>query len=255
MKTITTLVLLFIGTTLIAQKRINANDILDALSKEEHITINNATIVGVLDLTYMNKTLPKLPKRKKWWNNGGSNKVEKQISSKISFVNCTFKDDLLAYIPHEDSGYTFIANFEESVTFQDCTFEGKAMFKFSEFKDNTDFSGTKFLEDTTFKYAFFNKEISFKNTNFDEPATFKRAKFKTFVSFSNSIFKETATFKYTKFDRGVSFNNVKFEEDLNIKYMEVSGDFSMKNMIVNYDIDSKYTRINGKSFDSYLFKK
>ncbi|SNR15637.1 pentapeptide repeat-containing protein [Tenacibaculum jejuense] len=255
MRTITTLVLLFVSSIIVAQKTINATEILKKISKEENITISNATVVGILDLTFMDKALPNLPKRKKWWSNGGSNTVPKQILSSISFVNCVFEDDVLAYIPHEDSGYTFIANFEDDVTFRDCTFEGKAMFKYSDFEGNTDFSGTKFLEDTTFKYAEFEKAISFKNTNFDEPATFKRAKFREFVSFANSIFQEEATFKYTEFKGGVSFNNVKFEEDLNIKYMEVSGDFDVKNMIVNYDIDSKYTKINGRSFNSYLFKK
>ncbi|WP_442266232.1 pentapeptide repeat-containing protein [Tenacibaculum sp. ZS6-P6] len=255
MRTITTLLLLFTSSLLIAQKTVNATEILKTIEKEENITISNATIVGVLDLTYMNKALPNLPKRKRWWNNGGSNTIEKQIVSKISFINCVFEDDVLAYIPHEDSGYTFVANFEDDVTFRNCTFEGKSMFKYSDFEYNTDFSGSKFLEDTTFKYASFDKDISFKNTNFDEPATFKYAKFRKFVSFANSIFQETTTFKYTEFNGGVSFNNVKFEEDLNIKYMEVSGEFDIKNMIVNYDIDSKYTKINGRSFNSYLFKK
>ncbi len=255
MRKITTLLLLFVTCALVAQKKISANEILERISKEKDVTISNATIEGILDLTYMDKALPNLPKRRKWWNSGGSNTVEKEILSKISFVNCIFKDDVLAYIPHEDSGYTFVANFEDNVTFKDCTFEGKSMFKYSDFEGNTDFSGSKFLEDTTFKYASFDQQISFQNTNFDEPATFKYAKFRRFVSFANSIFQETATFKYTEFSDGVSFNNVKFEEDLNIKYMEVSGDFDVKNMIVNYDIDSKYTKINGRSFSSYLFKQ
>lgn len=250
-----TILLLFISCSIFAQKTINANEILKTIKDEKNVTYTNVIIAGILDLTYMDETLPNLPKRRKWWNKGGSNTVEKQILSKISFVNCTFKDDVLAYIPHEDSGYTFVANFEDDVIFRDCTFEGKAMFKYSEFEFNTDFSGSKFREDTTFKYAEFNRAISFKNTNFDEPATFKYSKFKEFVSFANSIFQETATFKYTEFNNGVSFNNVKFEEDLNIKYMEVSGEFDVKNMIVNYDIDSKYTKINGRSFNSYLFKK
>ncbi|TCP25731.1 pentapeptide repeat protein [Tenacibaculum skagerrakense] len=254
MKYIITSLALFIATFSFSQKTVNASDILRDIKDGKKITINNAIIEGVLDLTYMDDALPSLPKRSRWWNNGGSNTVEKDISSSISFTNCTFKDDVLAYVPHEDSGYTFIANFEDTVVFKNCTFERKAMFKYSDFDENTDFSGTKFLDDSTFKYAEFSRNISFENTLFDEPATFKYADFRKFVSFANSTFKETATFKYTKFKNGVSFNNVKFQEDLDIKYTKVDGEFDIKNMEVGFDIDSKYTKINGKSFSKYVLK-
>lgn len=256
MKYIITSLALLISTTFFAQQRVNAEDILQDIKKGKTINISNATIEGVLDLTYMDEALPKLPKRRnRWWNNGGSNTIEKEITSKISFVNCTFKDDVLAYIPDEDSGYTFTADFEDDAIFRDCTFERKAMFKYSDFDRNADFSGSKFLDDSTFKYAKFYREISFKNTQFNEPATFKYSEFRTFISFANAVFKETATFKYTKFKDGVSFNSTKFEEDLNIKYTEVDGKFDIKNMKVAYDIDSKYTDINGKSFNKYLLNR
>ncbi|WP_075340844.1 pentapeptide repeat-containing protein [Tenacibaculum agarivorans] len=254
MKKILILALLIISVSLTAQKKVYASDLLKDIADGKNVSISNATIEGILDLTYMDEALPNLPKRRKWWNNGGSNTVEKQIRGEILFFNCTFTDDVLAYIPHEDSGYTFIANFESSVAFKNCTFERKSMFKYSDFEENADFSGTKFLDDSTFKYANFYRNISFEGTHFDEPATFKYAKFKRFVSFANSKFSETAVFKYTEFKDGVSFNNTQFKEDLNIKYMKVSGEFDINNMVVNYDIDSKYTRINGKSFSKYLFK-
>ncbi len=237
-----------------AQKTVDAKTIIKDIKNGKNITITNATINGVLDFTFMNDALPKLPKRKKWWNNGGSNTIEKQIISKISFINCTFNNDVLAYIPHEESGYTFIANFEKEVVFKECTFNEKAMFKYSDFDKNTDFTNSKFNDDTTFKYAKFDKGIVFKNTFFNKTATFKYAKFKKFVSFYNSIFNESAIFKYTEFNNGVSFENVKFKEDLNIKYTKVSGDFNINNMDVAYDIDAKYTKINGKNFSKYALK-
>ncbi|TVZ57355.1 pentapeptide repeat protein [Lutibacter sp. Hel_I_33_5] len=235
-----------------AQKTVDASSILQDLKKGKNVSLQNATITGVLDLTYMDEALPNLPKRKRWWNNNGSNEIKKLIESKVSFVNCTFEDDVLAYIPDEDSGYTFIASFEDEVIFKDCVFEQKAMFKYSKFEKNTDFSGSKFERDNTFKYAKFDRNISFSNTTFNEPATFKYAKFNRNVSFANSIFKETTTFKYTKFSDGVSFNNTKFEEDLNLKYTQVTGEFNIKNMNVGYDIDTKYTKINGRSFSKHL---
>jgi hypothetical protein len=254
---ITLLACLFLANTIsFAQKKIEASDILKELKNGKAISYENTTIVGTLDFTYMQEAMTKISKKKKksWWGNSGNydNKIEKIIDVKISFINCTFKDDVLAYIPDEDSGYTFTASFKNSTIFKDCNFERKAMFKYSDFDKNTDFSGTTFKDDSTFKYAKFNKEIDFSDTTFNEVATFKYAKFRYNVSFLNALFKDTAIFKYTNFNDGVSFKNAKFEEDLNIKYMKVSGDFDVSNMKVKYDIDSKYTKINGKEFSKYL---
>ncbi|WP_298777971.1 pentapeptide repeat-containing protein [uncultured Polaribacter sp.] len=247
--------LLFLVTTTYTQKTIKASSILSDIKSGKSIMYQNVTIVGTLDFTDMDIALQKLPKKKKnsWWSNGNSsNLIEKQIDTKISFTNCTFKDNVLAYIPDDESGYTFIANFEDDTTFKNCNFESKAMFKYSTFEKNSDFSGTTFDDDSTFKYAKFERNISFTNTKFSEIATFKYAKFNENVSFENSVFEDSAIFKYTKFNNGVSFRNTNFEEDLNIKYMNVDGDFNISNMKVAYDIDSKYTKINGKGFSKYL---
>ncbi len=247
--------LFLISTMGFAQKNIEASDIMQEIKAGNIISYQNVTIVGVLDLTFMDEAIEKLPKKKKtsWWNYSDSNNtIKKLIEVKVSFTNCTFKNDVLAYIPDEDSGYIFTANFEDEVIFKNCTFERKAMFKYSRFKRNSDFSGSSFMNDSTFKYAQFDENISFKDTNFNKTATFKYAKFNTNVSFSNAVFKDSATFKYTNFFNGVSFKNTNFEEDLNIKYMKVSGEFNITNMKVAYEIDSKYTKINGKSFNKYL---
>ncbi|MDG2194646.1 MAG: pentapeptide repeat-containing protein [Polaribacter sp.] len=234
-----------------AQKRVDAEVILKAVKSGKTISYKNATIVGVLDFTFMDEALNNLPKRKKWRNYNNTNKVEKQIESSISFINCTFEDDVLAYIPDEHSGYTFTANFEEGAIFKNCTFKEKAMFKYSTFERDASFEDTTFNGDSTFKYAKFKKDSSFKNTSFEESSTFKYTKFNRNVSFANAVFKETATFKYAKFNDGVSFNNANFEEDLNLKYTKVSGDFDIKGMHVSYSINTKYTKINGKSFSFY----
>lgn len=255
---ITFLACLILATTsLFSQKNIKASDIMKAMKAGKSISYQNATILGVLDFTYMEEALEKLPRKKKnsWWNSGNSsNTINNSIDVKISFINCTFKEDVLAYIPDEDSGYTFTANFEDEVLFKNCIFERKAMFKYSIFERNTDFSGTNFDDDSTFKYAKFKSNSSFSNTNFSEISTFKYADFSKNVSFAESVFEDSAVFKYTKFHKGVSFKNTNFEEDLNIKYMEVSGDFNINKMKVGYDIDSKYTKINGQSFNKVLLE-
>jgi hypothetical protein len=225
--------ILLIGVPSLAQQTVKASDIISAIKKGKDITYKDVTITGVLDLTFMNEKLPDLPKKRKWWKNGGSNTVKESIDSKISFVNCTFKDDVLAYIHDEDSGYTFIANFEDDVIFKNCRFKGDAMFKYSGFEGIADFSNATFEKSTTFKYADFDTKANFANT----------------------VFEEDAIFKYTEFKDGVSFNNARFKENLNIKYTQVNGDFDIKGMRVARDIDSKYTDINGKGLSNYLINK
>ncbi|AUC83986.1 hypothetical protein CW731_01175 [Polaribacter sp. ALD11] len=243
-----------------AQRTVKASAIMKDIKAGKSISIENTTIEGVLDFTYMDDAMEKLPRKRKsswfnWSSNNSSNEIKKMIDVKISFINCTFKEDVLAYIPDEDSGYTFIASFEDIAIFKNCNFERKAMFKYSRFERDSDFSNSTFDDENTFKYAKFDKNIDFSNTLFNEAATFKYAKFSKNVSFSNATFKDSATFKYTQFNDGVSFKNTKFEEDLNIKYMKVSGDFNISNMDVAYEIDSKYTEINGRSFSKYLIDK
>ena len=217
----------------IAQQTVKASDIMRDIANGKDVSYQNVTITGVLDMTFMQDKLPDLPKKRKWWNNGGSNAVEQQIESKVSFSNCVFEDHVYAYFHDEDSGYTFIANFEEDTKFSNCTFKGEALFKYSDFERNADFSGSKFSDRTTFKYAKFDENVSFANTRFDEDAVFK----------------------YTEFRDGVSFNNANFDDDLDIKYMKVRGDFDAANMVVADDIDAKYTKINGKSFNKYLLNR
>lgn len=190
---------LFLTISATSQTTINASDIMKDLKKGKDITYKNATIVGVLDFTFMDDALPNLPKRRKWYNNG-SNTVKKEIKSNVSFENCVFEDHVFAYIHDEDSGYTFTANFEEDAIFKNCRFKEMSMFKYSTFKGKSDFSNSSFMSNSTFKYAVF------KNN----------------VSFSNTTFKESATFKYTNFKNGVSFSKARFEEDLNLKYTKVS---------------------------------
>lgn len=213
-----------------AQTTVSAEKIMEDVREGKSISYENVTIEGELDFTYMVEKMPDLPKRSKWWNNGGSNTVEESIEVSISFFNCTFEEDVLAYIHDDPSGYTFTADFDKDVVFKDCKFKRNAMFKYSDFDGKVDFSGTKFQEKSTFKYA-----------EFDENA-----------DFTNSYFDDDATFKYAQFEEGASFKNAVFRESWNIKYMKARGDFEVAGLDVRDDIDAKYTKINGRSFTNYL---
>lgn len=231
-KFLTFVLILFLSLTISAQRTVNATDILDDIKSGKTISYENVTVTGTFDMTNMYEKLSDLPKKHRWFRNGGSNSIKESVESKILFVNCVFEDDVLAYIHDEDSKYTFIANFENDVRFKNCKFKRNAMFKYSNFEGNADFSGSNFEENSTFKYADFENR----------------------ASFANAVFKESATFKYSKFKEGVSFKNARFEEDLNFKYTKVRGEFNIAGIKVANELDSKYTDINGKGFSKYLIE-
>jgi len=220
------------SSTVFAQQTIKASDIMDDIKMGKTVNYDNVTITGILDMTFMDEKKTDLPKKRKWWKNGGSNSVEQQIEGSVSFTNCTFEDNVYAYYHDEDSEYTFVANFENDVKFANCTFKREALFKYSDFERSANFQGSKFNDRATFKYAKFDEN----------------------VSFSNTVFEEDAIFKYTEFRQGVSFNKATFKDNLDIKYTKVRGDFDISNMTVSNDIDSKYTKINGKGFNKYLLE-
>ena len=224
--------ILFLSLSISAQRTVSAADILDDIKAGKSVSYENVTGTGKLDMTFMDEKLPDLPKKYKWYKNGGSNSIKEIIEGKVSFVNCVFEDDVLAYFHDEESKYTFTASFENDVRFKNCEFKRNAMFKYSAFERDADFAGSKFLKESTFKYS----------------------KFDNYVSFANTLFEEYATFKYTKFKDGVSFNNARFKDDLNLKYTKVRGDFNVSGMKVAHDINSKYTDINGDGLSKYLLQ-
>ena len=229
LKSIALVILAFTSTQAVAQISISASKIMSDIKKGKDITYSNMTITGELDFTFRSEKENNLGTHR-WWD--GSNTVNEDIDVEISFVNCTFEDDVLAYIHIERSGYTFTADFEEEVTFKNCDFKRNAMFKYSEFDEEVDFSETKFNRENTFKYAEFDEKANFANTMFDDDAIFK----------------------YAEFDNGVSFSGAEFRESLDIKYLDVRGMFDIDRMEVADDIDAKYTEINGESFTKYLYK-
>lgn len=217
--------------TSFSQKSVEASQIIEQIRRGESISIEDAVITGDLDFTFYfeKKYEDQYSRKKENWND---NSVKEMISGKIVFVNCVFRDGVLAYIHDEKTNYTFIASFENTVVFQNCIFEKESDFKYSSFEETADFNGSVFEEEALFKYA----------------------KFQDYADFGNSKFDDDANFKYAKFQEGLNFSGTIFKEDLNLKYAKINGEFNSKNMDVQDDLDVKYTKVNGESFSKYLIK-
>jgi len=219
------------STFVSAQNSVDASVIIEKARKGESIAYENVTITGDLDFTFYfeKKREDQYSSKKRGWDD---NSVEEIITSKIAFVNCTFKDGVLAYINDDRTDFTFTASFDNVVVFRNCKFEEESAFKHSSFDENVDFSGS----------------------TFDEEALFKYAKFEEYADFKEATFNSDANFKYAKFREGLDFSGTTFRRDLNLKYAKISGEFNAKGMDIQDDLDVKYTEINGESFSKYLIK-
>ncbi len=77
MKNTITLTILFITSFTVAQKTVEATDIIKDIKNGKDISYHDAIVTGDLDFTYMEDKLADLPqkKKKKWWKNKGGKHV------------------------------------------------------------------------------------------------------------------------------------------------------------------------------------
>ncbi len=284
MKSLKTFKILFIATLLLiptltfAQSKVKASQIIDQINAGKKVQYKNAEIVGNLDFTSIkNVTVDEKSQRNRDRSKGSTLTYWCHVKSPVSFVNCVFKGDVLAYVHKERENETHNAIFYSDVDFQGCDFQGQSAFKYVKFKTDANFKNTQYHDEALFKYTKFSTDVSFSNSSFHKDAnfkytefpdtasfdktTFKRlanfkyAKFPEGVTFENAQFSGDADFKYTKFPEGVTFENAQFMGEANFKYTKFYEPVNFDNVAFDGDVDFKYTKIGGKSFATYLIKK
>jgi pentapeptide repeat protein len=228
-------ILLFVSLTLTvgAQSKVKASEIIKQINAGQNVIYSNVEIEGTLDLT-------DLANRKEersassWLGNFSDHNdtFESTVEVSLSFTNCTFLGDVLAYYHLERREETFIAHFERDAVFKNCIFKNASEFKYSEFEGVAVFTGSTFNQVANFKYAEFSNGPSFASVKFDDGADFKYTEFPRETSFQKATFYGLANFKYSKFRSPLHIENVAFK----------GGE------------DFKYTRVDGQSFTSFLLE-
>ncbi|HMP99079.1 MAG TPA: pentapeptide repeat-containing protein [Cyclobacteriaceae bacterium] len=245
------IVLVLFFNTAVAQKYVDGSAIALAAKRGENITYEGVTINGMLDFTNYSKEKDNLSQRTwRWWGIAGNKKDETSIRGKIVFKNCTFNDEVIAYIV-ANNDYLFTASFEQEVVFENCVFKADAAFKYSDFNKNVTFAGSSFQEEANFKYAKFYKDADFSNINAKQDANFKYAKFSKAANFSAAAIRTEANFKYAEFNNGLNLADANINGLLNFKYTQIEGELETKGMSAA-QIDTKYTKLNGASFSNYF---
>jgi uncharacterized protein YjbI with pentapeptide repeats len=245
------LAFMFISVSVLAQSRVDAKDILKSIDDGKAVSFSNAEIVGDLDLTSIqDKEADKNNRRSR----NSTEVFWYRVRSPLTFIDCTFKGDVIAYYHDERKNETHNAVFHDDVSFQGCEFQGKSAFKYSKFYEGADFSKTTYRREALFKYTKFSTEVSFAGSLFAGVANFKYTDFPRKADFANAKFSDDAIFKYTDFPHGVSFKNTVFQGDADFKYSEFCEPFDFDGTEFEDSVDFKYTKLEGKSFTRYLLK-
>lgn len=232
MKHILTILCLIITAATMAQTKIRASDIIKQINEGRTVEYSNVEIEGDIDLTDLENRRSERSSST-WFSNGGNDKYESTVEVSLTFTNCTFLGDVLAYYNLERRNETYIAHFEKDVVFRNCTFKNHSEFKYSEFNGMARFDGCTFNEVANFKYAEFSSGPLFSNAKFESGADFKYTEFPRETSFEKATFHGLANFKYSKFRSPLKIDGVAF----------------------NGSEDFKYTQIDGRDFTSYLLDK
>ncbi|WP_207435557.1 pentapeptide repeat-containing protein [Sabulibacter ruber] len=250
-----------------AQNTVPAADVIARINRGEAVKYENATITGDLDLTQLqNKTLKQHHDAKE---KRGHKEYVSTVTAPISFVNCTFQGNVLAYYNSNDKnadgqpdlgekvteGDVYNTNFDKDVRFENCVFEQRSAFKYTEFKQEASFAGTTFRKEAFFKYSKFAQGPDFSKAKFNQQANFKYVKFPEKVSFNGATFQEEANFKYASFSGGADFQKATFNGLANLKYATLSDPVQWKGASFNGGQDLKYTSLNKSSFSSAALKK
>jgi uncharacterized protein YjbI with pentapeptide repeats len=237
-----------------AQNRIQAEDIIDQINAGKDVSYENAVIVGDLDFRTLDDVTPDKPLRKSRLFRQTNQSYSCHVRSSLSFIDCTFRGDVLAYVHLDRENETYNAVFYEDVNFEGCEFEKASAFKYAKFKKEARFVNTTYEEEALFKYAEFSTDVSFQDSIFNADANFKYTEFPETVDFGKVVFHDYANFKYAEFPEGVSFEDAEFQGTADFKYTKFSEPLNFDGVEFEGDTDFKYTKIDGRSFTSYLLK-
>jgi uncharacterized protein YjbI with pentapeptide repeats len=215
----------------VAQTKVKASDIIKQINEGRAVAYSNVEIEGDVDLTDLENR--RAGRSSGGWFSDDNGNYESTVEVPLSFTNCTFLGNVLAYYHIERRNETYIAHFEKDAVFSNCVFKNASEFKYSEFKGMATFTGCTFNDVANFKYAEFSSGPLFGSVKFESGADFKYTEFPRETSFEKATFHGMANFKYSKFKSPLKLNGVAF----------------------NGSEDFKYTQIDGGNFTSYLLDK
>lgn len=244
------LFVLFVVNLGLAQRVVSAREVFDKIDHNQPVSYENATIEGDLDLTSLSNR-----ERVREGNRGETETYLATVRVPLTFRNCTFRGKVLGYRTEQAvggllrlNGVLYNADFNEALTFENCTFDDDAAFKYSRIRQRATFTGCRFREGANFKYALFDSASDFSNCTFRVAADFKYTHFNETTAFRNARFDGAADFKYTQFTERVSFREARFDHVADFKYTHLPDGSDFSRVVFDGPADFKYATLNGRRF-------
>ncbi len=181
--------------------------------------------------------------------------VNTTIQGQACFDRTVFLDRVIAGwdSPHHKTGVT---TFQSAVSFNNCIFQGKALF-----------GGAQFQTISSFKQTLFQKEAVFQEARFQEQVYFWHTQFTADANFRNAVFGIEGHFDYAKFLQNVNFESAQFiEKEASFNFIEVYGTMNFleacfkgylafRKSMVHGEVDFKRSKIEGEAdFQDTHFK-
>lgn len=201
---------------------ISSDNIINRINSNSEVVFVNRQIEGNLDFTKVNNIFTNTPAL-----------VIANVNSPLTFVECTFTDSIIGFLP--DSNFAYLTSFNMPITFIKCKFEKDVNFRQTIFNSSVTFAQCEFNEEVHFEGSVFYGNLSdFKETTYNKLAKFTNASFYGSANFMNAQFNDIAEFNNCFFNRNATFSASNFVKSANFGNIEVRGYFK-----ANYAIFSE----------------
>ena len=164
-----------------------------------------------------------------------------KTSSSVTFKNCTFNGKLIAF--RTENNTSTVMNFLSNLSFINC-----------HFSDEVNLRGSSIVGRTDFTKSVFDKKVSFEECTFHQNAYFNGCTFNDEVRFQNAFFMKNCNFSNTKYQKVASFQSATFNSGLQflVATFYQFADFSLirckDDMFFNYSEFNNQCNFSNSSF-------
>jgi hypothetical protein len=153
-------------------KTISAGEIVNQINSGKAISIENATVIGDLDLTSLTNQI----NDSVYPENGKTAKVfTGKVTEKVSFKNVTFAGNLNLFRKELDEKEIreYRVQFEKSVAFENCTFEKNVNFELTNFNEGVSLASSVFINQPLLVRVGLEKFANLESVIFEQKAIFQ----------------------------------------------------------------------------------
>lgn len=156
-----------------------------------------------------------------------------RIVSSVTFQNCTFNGKVTAYRKDDDNSIT-LTSFQSNLSFIGCIFNNEVSFRAVSVFGRTDFTNAAFFKGASFEECTFFQNAYFRASIYYKELRFQNAVFMQKANFLSAEFDTTTSFQQATFHSEAQFSSTKFMGYADFGLISCQGNF-FANYAVFYD--------------------